>query len=151
MSSSLDPRIDAYIESATAFAQPILRHLRACVHRGCPQVVETIKWSIPHFTHTGGILCGMAAFKAHCTLGFWHEAMTKVVGPYGAKSEGAMGSFGRITSLAGLPDERTLIRFIREAAKLNDSGIPARPKAPAKSGAKEPSVPNDLVAARCCR
>src|SRR5687768_12999639 len=93
MSSSLDPRIDAYVARAADFAQPILRYLRTCVHRGCPQVVETMKWSMPHFTHAGGILCGIAAFKAHCTFGFWHEAMTKVVGVHGAKGESAMGSF----------------------------------------------------------
>jgi uncharacterized protein YdeI (YjbR/CyaY-like superfamily) len=146
MSSSLDPRIDAYIESAADFAQPILRHLRTCVHRGCPQVVETMKWSMPHFTHAGGILCGMAAFKAHCTFGFWHEAMTKVVGPHGAKGESAMGSFGRIASLADLPDKRTLVRFIREAAKLNESGIPGRPRPADKRAAKELPVPTELAA-----
>jgi len=38
-----DPRIDAYIEKATDFAKPILRHLRKLVHAGCPDVEETVK------------------------------------------------------------------------------------------------------------
>lgn len=35
-----DPRIDAYIQEAAAFAQPILRHLRAVVHEACPDVED---------------------------------------------------------------------------------------------------------------
>ena len=50
---SRDPRIDAYIDRSAAFARPILRRLRAVVHRGCPDVVETIKWGSPHFEHHG--------------------------------------------------------------------------------------------------
>src|SRR5262245_43372797 len=80
MSRNEEPRIDAYIANSATFAQPILRHLRAIVHKGCPDVVETIKWSMPHFEHAGAVLCGMAAFKAHCSFGFWHRAMEKVVG-----------------------------------------------------------------------
>src|SRR5215216_3538687 len=61
-----DPRVDAYIERAAPFAQPVLRHLREVVHAACPDVTETLKWSMPSFMYEG-ILCGMAAFKAHCT------------------------------------------------------------------------------------
>lgn len=147
MSNNLDPRIDAYIAKAAPFAQPILRHLRKLVHRGCPAANETMKWSMPHFEHAGSILCGMAAFKAHCTFGFWHQGMEKFVGPLAADSKGAMGSFGRITSLTDLPDDATMIRFVQEAAKLNESGVPARPR-PATNGAKkELAVPADLAAA----
>src|SRR5436305_3595307 len=69
-----DPRVDAYIERAPAFAQSVLRHLRELVHEACPDVVETIKWGMPSFGYHG-ILCGMAAFKEHCTFGFWHPLM----------------------------------------------------------------------------
>ncbi len=48
-----DLRIDAYIASAAPFAQKILKHLRKLVHAGCPEVEETIKWSMPHFQHHG--------------------------------------------------------------------------------------------------
>lgn len=69
-----DPRIDAYIERAAPFAQPILRHARALVHEACPEVEESIKWGMPSFSHAGGILCGMAAFKQHASFGFWRHA-----------------------------------------------------------------------------
>ena len=46
-----DSRIDAYIAKSADFAKPILKHLRKVVHAGCPQVEETIKWSMPHFDY----------------------------------------------------------------------------------------------------
>jgi hypothetical protein len=65
-----DPRVDDYIEKSAEFARPILKYLRRVVHLGCPQVEETIKWSVPHFDYKG-IMCGMAGFKHHCVFGFW--------------------------------------------------------------------------------
>ncbi|MRD48941.1 hypothetical protein GHT07_16820 [Caenimonas koreensis DSM 17982] len=46
-----DPRIDAYIAKSAEFARPVLDHLRAVVHTACPDVEETIKWSMPFFLH----------------------------------------------------------------------------------------------------
>ena len=147
MSNNVDPRIDAYIAKAAPFAQPILKHLRALVHRGCPAATETMKWSMPHFEHAGSILCGFAAFKAHCTFGFWHQGMEKIVGRLGAAGKDAMGSFGRITALSDLPDDKTMLRYVQEAAKLNESGLPARPRPAAGAARKELPVPVDLAAA----
>src|SRR5688572_13252035 len=69
-----DPRVDAYIVRKAEYAQPILKHLRALVHKGCPDVVETIKWGMPAFEYKGPF-CGMAAFKKHCVFGFWKSAL----------------------------------------------------------------------------
>ena len=55
---STDPRIDAYIEKAAPFAQPILKHLRALVARALPDSEETIKWSMPHWTLGGKNVAG---------------------------------------------------------------------------------------------
>ena len=65
-----DPRIDPYIAKAAPFAQPILTRLREAVHKGCPDVEETMKWSAPAFDYKG-VFCSMAAFKRHVTFGFW--------------------------------------------------------------------------------
>jgi len=143
MKQSTDPRVDAYIAKSAGFARPILRHLRALVHAACPAAQETIKWGMPSFTHHG-ILCGMAAFKAHSTFGFWRRGMTAVIGRDGAKAKQAMGSLGRITSLADLPDDRSMLRYIRQAAKLNEAGGPARPKPKPRPALP---VPADLAAA----
>jgi uncharacterized protein YdeI (YjbR/CyaY-like superfamily) len=114
-----DPRIDAYIEKSAPFAQPILEHLRAVVHEACPDVVETLKWSMPSFEYHG-ILCGMAAFKQHATFGFWKHALI-VEGD--TKAEDAMGSFGRITSIGELPSKTLLKRYVKKAMQLNEDGV----------------------------
>lgn len=144
MKTGQDPRIDAYIAKSAGFARPILRHLRKLVHQGCPEAAETIKWGMPSFTHQGKILCGMAAFKAHGTFGFWHQGMTAVLGRASAKAEEAMGSLGRITSLSDLPSDRELLGYIRQAARLIAAGGPTRPKPRPK---KVLPVPADLAAA----
>ena len=138
---AFDPRIDDYIQSAAAFAQPMLVHIRDTVHQACPQVEETIKWGMPTFMHSGGILCGMAAFKKHVSFGYWKHAL--VVGD-GSAQEG-MGSYGKMASLKDLPPKKTLLARIRKAAKLNEDGV----KAPAqrKSAKPFPQEPDDLVAA----
>jgi uncharacterized protein YdeI (YjbR/CyaY-like superfamily) len=139
-----DPRIDAYLAKSAPFAQPILRHLRELVHAACPQTEETVKWGFPNFLHADGILCSMAAFKAHCTFGFWHHGMKTIVRRDSAAGETAMGSFGRITSLADLPPDRTMLRYLKAAANLNESGAPARPATKPKP---EPAMPADLARA----
>src|SRR5437588_6510783 len=125
-----DPRVDAYVVKSADFARPILKHLRKVVHAGCPEVEETIKWQFPAFMYKG-MLCSMAAFKNHCTFGFWKGAMMFANDKAAAaKAESAMGQFGRITSLAELPKEEELLRHVKEAVRLNDQGIkrPARPR-----------------------
>lgn len=141
----IDPRIDAYIKKSAPFAQPILHHLRGLVHKVCPDVVETVKWSFPHFEYKG-ILCSMSAFKQHCSFGFWKatlmkddEALLKRVG----KTD--MGYFDKITSLEDLPSDKILAVYIKEAMRLNDEEVkvPVKPKK-----AASPSVaPPDLLAA----
>lgn len=141
-----DPRIDAYISKSADFGKPILRHLRELVHEGCPDVEETLKWSMPHFMYKDVILCSMAAFKAHAVFGFRHQGMDKVLGEAGSKANLAMGSMGRITSLNDLPSDREMVGFIRAAAKLHAFGAPARPaRAAKKLAAVRP--PADLAAA----
>ncbi|MBK7878799.1 MAG: YdeI/OmpD-associated family protein [Planctomycetes bacterium] len=126
-----DPRVDSYIAKVAPFAKPILTHLRAVVHAACPSVSETIKWGSPSFEYEG-ILCNMAAFKAHCAFGIWKHDLV-VEGDTKAKE--AMGSFGRITSLSDLPPKTTLVRYLKKAMKLNEQGIQAARK---KTVPKEP-------------
>jgi uncharacterized protein YdeI (YjbR/CyaY-like superfamily) len=141
-----DPRIDTYIAKSAAFARPILNHLRKVVHAGCPQVEETLKWGMPSFVHEG-ILCGMAAFKQHCTFGFWKHNLLFGQDPVAQRrAEKAMGSFGRLTKLQDLPTQTELLRLVKEAVRLNEQGIkaPAKPRSKIK---KELAVPDYLTAA----
>lgn len=123
-----EPRIDAYIEKSKPFAQPVLRHFRALVHKACPDVVETIKWGMPFFDHKG-LICHMAAFKEHCAIGFWKAALLSDRSlREKAATEEAMGHFGRITSKQDLPSDKQIVALIKEAMHLNESGVklPAR-------------------------
>ena len=137
-----DPRVDAYIEKkAAAFAQPILRHIRALVHRACPDIEEGIKWGMPSFIYKREILAGMAAFKAHATFGFWRSSeVTGTAGP-----ESGMGQFGKLTSIADLPDDALLTAMVQKAAALIDSGTKAL--RPVKHPKPELAMPEDFAAA----
>jgi len=141
---STDPRVDAYIGKSAPFARPILTHIRKAVHAGCPSVDETMKWSAPHFVYKG-MLCGMASFKAHCAFGFWKGSLLEASGG-GAKSDQAMGQFGRITSVDDLPGSKQLAALVRLAAALNDQGVkvPRRKQAATKP---PPNAPADFMKA----
>lgn len=115
-----DPRVDAYIEKSKDFARPILNHIRALVHDACPDITETMKWSFPHFDYKGTV-CSMASFNAHCAFGFWKQSLLEAAAFPAEKT--AMGSFGRITSVSDLPDDKTMKKLIIEAVRLNQEGI----------------------------
>lgn len=135
-----DPRIDAYIAKAAPFAQPILRHVRKLVHRGCPEVQETIKWSMPHFDYRG-IMLGVAAFKEHCSIGFWKGEL--ILGKR-AGGDGGMGHFGKITSLKDLPSDKRFIEYVRKAAELNEQGIKKPADVKPRSARPELTIPECL-------
>ena len=146
MPAKKDPRIDTAIAEAAPFARPIMTRLRALIHKACPGVEETIKWSHPSFVLDGQILCAIGTFKAHMTFGFWHHGMEKVIAADGEKNTATLGLIGRgrITSMADLPDDQTLLRYIKAAAALNASDQPSRP--PSKPRPQIPTPP-DLAAA----
>jgi uncharacterized protein YdeI (YjbR/CyaY-like superfamily) len=147
-----DPRVDAYIETKAAdFARPILKKLRALVHKGCPEVSETIKWGMPAFEYKGPF-CGMAAFKNHCVFGFWKSAILF----NNAKSGGTKqdkwrwGAPGRdpgaacITSVKDLPSDTVILSLIKKAMKLNDEGVKVSRMSKQRPALK---MPKDLSAA----
>ncbi len=119
-----DKRIDTYIAKSADFAKPILTHLRGVIHDACPDVMETMKWSFPHFDYKGSILCSMAAFKQHCAFGFWLGSLMKdpkkILTPVGERT--AMGHLGQIKSVDDLPPVKILIQYTKEAMKLIDGG-----------------------------
>lgn len=139
---SRDPRVDAYIAKSPEFAQPILTRLRDAVHAACPDVVETIKWSVPSFEYKGPF-CGMASFKKHAMFGFWKHKLMQDVLPEGEHR--AFGRFGRLESIDDVPSKAALVKIVRIAKKLNDDGVKVpRSAKPAKPPVKTPA---DLMAA----
>lgn len=138
-----DPRVDEYIAAAAPFARPILKHLRKVVHSGCPAVEETIKWGFPHFVYKGNI-AAMAAFQRHCSFGFWKGPL--IFGGERPRQDEAMGQFGRIAKAGDLPNEKTLIAYVRKAAELNDAGVKV-PRLVKPKRARGLDIPDDFSAA----
>jgi uncharacterized protein YdeI (YjbR/CyaY-like superfamily) len=138
------PEVDAYIENAPEFARPMLKRLRKVIHKGCPQVVETIKWGVPMFEHHG-ILGGLAAFKQYVRFGFWKAALMS--DPHGLMpADGSKSMMGlKLYELSNLPADKILVEYVREAALLNEQGM--KPSKPKKKAAKPVVLPEDLQAA----
>jgi uncharacterized protein YdeI (YjbR/CyaY-like superfamily) len=135
-----DPRIDAYIEKAAPFAQPIMIKLRELIHKACPEVVETIKWGMPSFEYMGP-LCSFAAFKQHCAFGFWKTTLLSDPGKYlkerSAQGGDAMGNFGRMTSVKDIPPVKVMVDFIHQSMQLNADGV----KTEKKKAAPKKAIP----------
>jgi uncharacterized protein YdeI (YjbR/CyaY-like superfamily) len=141
-----DDRVDAYIEDAPPFAQPILKHLRTLVHEACPYAIETIKWGAPAYEFKG-ILAIMASMKHHAVFNLWKgQLIPDVQVVYAEKFDEAMGTFGKITKLADLPADDKIIDWIHQAMDLNERGVklPQRSK-PGQKGDVE--TPDDLASA----
>ncbi len=140
-------KVDAYIAKAAPFARPILERLRELVHAACPDIEERIKWGVPSF-EKNGMVCGMAAFKAHATFGFWRGK--ELDDPHGILRAKQKSSFmaERLVDAADIPPAKILIEYIRRAIALNVKRE-TEPKAPASPRKKRPEakVPDDLAAA----
>jgi len=139
---AIDPRVDAYIDRSADFAKPILLHIRKLVHAACPDVLETMKWSFPHFDYKDQMMCSMASFKQHCAFGFWKQSLLEDAAFPAEKT--AMGSFGRLTSVKDLPDDKTMKKLIGDAMKLNDEGVKVK-RAFVSKDKKELIVPDVLL------
>jgi len=137
---SRDPRVDDYIARQADFARPILEHIRAVIHAASPEIGEAIKWGMPAFMYKNKQLASMAAFKGHATLGFWNRSQVR-----GEQAkDGAMGDFGRLTSVADLPDTAELTSLVHKAIGLIDAGAkPVRNK----TAKPELAMPEDFAAA----
>ncbi|HEX4694948.1 YdeI/OmpD-associated family protein [Sphingomonas sp.] len=145
---STDPRIDAYIAGKPEFARPILDHIRARLHAACPEVEESIKWSMPAFLYRGRPLANMAAFKAHASFGFWDRSALLSAGEFAdvaARGRDGMGLYGKLTSIADLPDDATFEAQIRQAVAYAERDD--RPKRAARQAKPEAEVPAALAEA----
>jgi hypothetical protein len=130
-----NPAVDAYIAKSADFARPILKRLRALMHKACPKVDETLKWGVPHFEYQG-VIAGMAAFKQHAAFGFWKRRLMKDPAGFFSKGESGMGG-RKIRSMDELPSDTALLGYIREAVALNEQGVkvprPTRKKPPPRT------------------
>jgi uncharacterized protein YdeI (YjbR/CyaY-like superfamily) len=139
-----DPRVDDYIAKAAPFAQAPLTFVREAMHAALPDVTEAIKWSHPFYLLDGRPFASMAAFKAHCSLGFWKGGRPVAEAAAGPRDK-AMGQFGRIGSLADLPSAAALRKVILAARA---AWLAEKEDKPAPKPRREAlPVPDDLDAA----
>ncbi len=147
-----DPRVDDYIAQAAPFAHAPLQHIRDAMHAALPDVAEAIKWSHPFFLLEGRPFANMAAFKAHCSLGFWKGGRPVAEEAAGPRDK-AMGQFGRIESLTDLPKAAALRKLIVEARAAWTAALDEKASAPPapKARREAPALPDDLAAALSAR
>lgn len=138
-------QVDQYILKSPDFAQIILDHIRFLVHSACPDIQEQIKWGFPNFIYKGKILCHMAAYKQHCSFGFWNsehlEDQHQILQKIGKTS---MGQIGRIESIEQFPDGDIVFDLLKSAMHQIDSGIV--PKKSSKAS-KPVDLPEILISA----
>jgi uncharacterized protein YdeI (YjbR/CyaY-like superfamily) len=139
--------VDDYINQSQPFAQPVLKYARELIHLACPDVVEVIKWGFPNFEYKG-VFCSMAAFKTHCGFTFHKASLMKdpqkMFNPVGKT---AMGSLGKLTSIADLPPKKIMLQYLKEAMTLNENGTKlTKPTNPGKESNKI-ELPEDFLKA----
>jgi len=136
--------VDAYIAKAAPHAQPVLKKLRALVHKACPDVQEAIKWQCPHFEYHG-LFASMAAFKEHVRFGLSRGGdLPDLDDRFEIMGKGPMAAL-KLQSADDLPKDGELLGIIRAAAKLNAAGPAKRPVKKVKR--PPPVIPADLQAA----
>lgn len=119
-----NPKVDAYIENAQEFAQPILNHWRKLIHKNCPEIEETVKWGYPHFEYRGEVLAIIMGYKNHCTFMFFKaEIMQDERLKNNKNLKPAERFLGNIKQLSDLPSEEDFTALLHEAMILNEKGI----------------------------
>lgn len=140
--SSKDERVDRYVARAPDFARPILKRVRAIVHRAVPGIGEDIKWGAPAYV-SEGLVCSTPAFKDHVAVWFHKGAMLE--DPRGLLKRGARSHSMKSVRLAALSDldGEALADLVRQAAALNARGI--KPKPPARPVVVPPALAQALA------
>ncbi|MBX3395577.1 MAG: YdeI/OmpD-associated family protein [Phycisphaerae bacterium] len=132
--------VDAYIQRAQPFAKLILTRIRAAFLKASPEIMETIKWGVPHFVYNGN-LGGMAAFKNHVSFGFWKsKLMDDPANLFRGEPRGSM-CVSRFACAEELPAEKVLIAYVKAAMALNEPEAVAKQAAARARGKKNPPKP----------
>jgi uncharacterized protein YdeI (YjbR/CyaY-like superfamily) len=143
-----DARFDAYILKAPEYARPILEHVRDLMHDAYPEVVETMKWQHPFFTHQNGkIIASIGAFKEHCRFGIWHPEAAAAIRVAAGHDALAGGSVVKVRSLKDLPAQKTLLASFRKAAEAAADRKTKMPRKEYQTPKPPLAVPADLTAA----
>ena len=116
-------KIDAYIDNAEVFAQPILTNIRRCIHQLNIGLEEEWKWSSPNFSCMG-LVCMIWSFKNHSAIHFFKGALMKDT--YNVLIEAKGGNVSaRSIKFHSIKDvDLKIIReYILEAVQINLMGL----------------------------
>jgi hypothetical protein len=98
MTSTADPRVDAYIDGLPDWQQAICRQVRELVHAADPEVTETIKRTRqPYFVLEGNI-CALLAAKDHVNV-FLYDGGNVPPDPYGIITGGHQNKLARTVAI----------------------------------------------------
>jgi hypothetical protein len=75
MTFTVDPRVDAYIDSLPVWQQNICRQVRTLVHSADPEVTETVKRGIRPYFELQGNICALLAAKDHVNVFIYDGAI----------------------------------------------------------------------------
>ena len=93
----------------------------------------------------------MAAFKHHCSFGFWGGEMAAVMKQDGREGEGgakgSRGAFGRIVSVADLPSNKEMVGYIKQAIAFTEITADAPKAAKTRKPKLEAELPANFILA----
>lgn len=119
--TTLDPRVDVYIDSLPEWQQEICRTVRALVHGVDPEVEETIKRTDrPYFVLHGNI-CALQATKDHVNV-FLYDPL--VPDPQSIITSGHANATGRTVAIymGDAINEGALVAMFRAIVVHNRAG-----------------------------
>ena len=122
MTETIDPRVDAYIESLPAWQQEVCREVRAIAHAADPEMAETIKRTkLPYFVLEGNV-CALLAAKDHVNVFLYDGAM--VPDPEGIITAGHENKTARTVAIrqGEKINARALTEMLRAIVANNRAG-----------------------------
>ena len=122
MKYTVDPRVDAYINSLPDWQQVICRRIRDLVHAADDEVVETIKRTkLPYFVLQGNV-CALLAAKDHVNVFLYDGAI--VPDPDGIITGGHDNKTARMVSIyeGEAIKARALSRMFKQIIANNRAG-----------------------------
>jgi len=121
VTSTADPRVDAYIEPLPDWQQAICQTVRALVHAADPAVEETIKRSVQPYFVLDGNICALLAAKDHVNV-FIYDPL--VPDPRGIITSGHANTTGRTIAIrqGEAIDERALTEMFKAVIANNRAG-----------------------------
>ena len=104
--------IDEYIAGLPEAPRAALEDLRNTIKAAAPEATEVISYQMPTFKLDGRFLVSYAAFKNHCSLFPWNDAMVE---EFGDELEPYLSGKGTLRFTADAPMPAALVTKIVKA------------------------------------